>query len=50
MELKRKQALMMIEDGINDETHENNFPPLYVSALISCLEDEKYILLFYSVN
>lgn len=34
---------MKIEEGIDDETHENNFPPLYVVGLISCLEDDKYI-------
>ncbi|CAK55597.1 unnamed protein product (macronuclear) [Paramecium tetraurelia] len=44
MELKRKQALMIIEDGIDEETPENNFPPLYVSALISSLEDENQLI------
>lgn len=33
---------MKIEEGIDEETYENNFPSLYVVGLISCLEDEKY--------
>jgi hypothetical protein len=35
---------MMIEEGINDETHENNFPPLYASGLIACLEDDNQLI------